>query len=286
MKYIILGATGYIGDAFASYCRINEIPHRLVSRSEVDYSRCDNEFYEWLAAYVEHNDPVTVINCAGYIGKPNVDACELNKESTLYGNVVLPQYLSELCDRLCIKFAHISSGCIYSGSESFTEDHEPNFSFDTGGSFYSGTKALAERAVSTNPNAWQFRLRIPFDNMKSSRNYITKLLTYDKLIDVENSVSHRGDFVKACMQLMRRLAPFGIYNVTNPGTITTKSVVNLIEGYLESNRQFNFFTDYDSFNSSVKTGRSNCTLCTDKLTSYVDMRSAESALIDSIVNYR
>lgn len=286
MKYIILGATGYIGASFANYCRVNEIPHRLVSRDEVDYSRCDGEFYEWLAAFVDHNDPVTMINCAGYIGKPNVDACELNKESTLYGNVVLPQYLSELCDRLCIKFAHISSGCIYSGSENFTEDQEPNFSFDSGGSFYSGTKALAERAVSANPNAWQFRLRIPFDSMNSPRNYITKLLTYDKLIDVENSVSHRGDFVRACMQLMRRHAAFGIYNVTNPGSITTRGVVELIQKYLGTSRKFEFFNNYDTFNSSVKTGRSNCTLSVEKMLKCVDMRTAEDALIDSITNYR
>lgn len=286
MKYIILGSTGYIGEAFAAYCRTHDIPHRMVSRDEVDYSRCDSEFSDWLYSFVSHNDPVTLINCAGYIGKPNVDACELNKEATLYGNVVLPQYLSELCDRLNIKFTHISSGCIYSGSDKFTEDQTPNFSFDSGGSFYSGTKALAERVVSTNPNAWQFRLRIPFDNIKSSRNYITKLLTYDRLIDVENSVSHRGDFVQACMQLMRRQAPFGIYNVTNPGEINTRRVVELIQQYLGSKKQFDFFTDYDSFNNSVKTGRSNCTLSTDKLLNYVAMRPAEDALIDAIVNYR
>jgi dTDP-4-dehydrorhamnose reductase len=88
------------------------------------------------------------------------------------------------------------------------------------------------------------------------------------------------------MQLMRRQAPYGIYNVTNPGSITTREVVELIKTYLGIDKQFNFFTDYNSFNSSVKTGRSNCTLSTDKLTTYVGIRTAEEALIDAIVNYR
>ena len=287
MNYIILGPTGYIGEAFSNYCRLYEIPHRLVSRSDVAYDRVDKEFSEWLAAFSDtHDGAVTVINCAGYIGKPNVDACEDNKEATLYGNVVLPQYLSSLCESLKIKYAQISSGCIYSGSADFNENQRPNFSFDSGGSFYSGSKALAERVVSKNPTAWQFRLRIPFDNVASPRNYITKLLTYEQLVDVENSISHRGDYVDACMKLMRRQAPYGIYNVANVGSVTTKQVVELIQKYMGSTKYFKFFDNYDKFNASVKTGRSNCTLNTDKLTTYVDMRSAEQALIDAIVNYR
>ena len=230
------------------------------------------------------HEELTVINCAGYVGKPNVDACEKNKAKTILGNVSLPQYLSHLCHRHGANFAHISSGCIYSGSKDFTETDTPNFALNSGGSFYSGTKALAEEIVSGNKKAWQFRLRIPFDEQASPRNYLTKCLSYDQLIDVENSISHRGDFVSACLDLMEKEAPFGIYNVCNPGAVTTRQVAEMLSTRFPE-KKFDFFADYESFESETVAARSNCTLNTDKLLKYVDIRTAEEALISSIDKY-
>ena len=53
--------------------------------------------------------------------------------------------LAQLCNENKYDFTQISSGCIYGGYEKdFTEDDVPNFDFQNG-SFYSGTKALAEK---------------------------------------------------------------------------------------------------------------------------------------------
>ena len=72
-----------------------------------------------------------------------------------------------------------------------------NFSFDYPPcSYYSGTKVLGEAAIKeVGGNYYIWRLRIPFDEYDSPRNYLTKLIRYDKLLDAENSVSHLGDFV-------------------------------------------------------------------------------------------
>ena len=70
--------------------------------------------YNFLRANADQID--VLINCAGYVGKPNVDACELHKEECLQGNVLLPEMLSRFCSELMIKFVHISSGCIYTGA--------------------------------------------------------------------------------------------------------------------------------------------------------------------------
>ena len=103
------------------------------------------------------------------------------------------------------QFTQISSGCIYGGYEKhFTEKDTPNFDFQNG-SFYSGTKALAEKVVlQNNPNSYVFRLRIPFDQYASPRNYLTKLLSYDTLLDAENSLSHRADFAKYVIELINQ----------------------------------------------------------------------------------
>lgn len=292
MMYLVLGKTGYIGEAFVQELEKRTLPHIALSRDfkfnsiPVDYSAMNWEFdwgLEQLANPSLH-EKLTVINCAGYIGKPNVDACEQNKAKTILGNVSLPQYLSQLCYRHGANYAQISSGCIYSGSEDFTETDSPNFTFNSGGSFYSGTKALAEEIVSSNKKAWQFRLRIPFDHLKSPRNYLTKCMSYDNLIDVENSVSHRGDFVSACLDLMEKDAPFGIYNVCNPGSVTTKQVSELLSKKFPE-KKFNFFSDYNAFEKETVAPRSNCTLSVDKLLKYVDIRTAEEALIASIDKY-
>ncbi|HUD47949.1 MAG TPA: hypothetical protein VMR33_14030, partial [Candidatus Baltobacteraceae bacterium] len=37
-----------------------------------------------------------------------------------------------------------------------------------------------------------------------------------------NSLSHLEDCVKACLDVWELRAPFGIYNVTNPGAMTTR----------------------------------------------------------------
>jgi dTDP-4-dehydrorhamnose reductase len=299
--YVVIGKTGYVGEKFINELKTRGLPYVGISRAEFNYTDIEASVgFERrllsidstlrLDAEMGRSDrPLIVVNCAGFVGKPNVDACEEAKEQTIQGNVILPSRLATFCSRIGARLCHISSGCIYSGSKYFTEDDKPNFTFDTG-SWYSGSKALAETVVSSFSRAWQFRLRIPFDHLMSPRNYITKCLRYDKLIDVENSVSHLGDFVSACLDIMEQEAPYGIYNVVNPGAVTTKQVVDLMKEHLPSvhlppEKEFSFFSDYAKFTDETIAPRSNCTLSTDKLLKYCNMRSSKDALIDAISNY-
>jgi dTDP-4-dehydrorhamnose reductase len=287
--YIILGKNGYIAQAIIKELKSRDLPNLALSRTDVDYTNIEI-FDRWLSnnAYqktVKHNN-ISIINCAGYIGKPNVDACELNKADTVEGNVIFPAMLSQLCANKGYLYTHISSGCIYGGYEKdFTEEDTPNFDFQNG-SFYSGTKALAEKIVKQNaPNSYIFRLRIPFDEFESPRNYLTKLLTYDKLLDARNSLSHRADFAKYTIDLIEQNVPFGIYNITNKGSVTTKEVVELMQEHLKPNKEFKFFSKLDDFMQGVTTPRSNCVLDTQKLEQYVQIRTAQEALKDAISNY-
>lgn len=285
-SYILLGATGYMGQAFAEELNSRGGYHHAISRHDIDYTDLAvNSHFEGFLRECKGN---VLINCAGYIGKPNVDACEKAKYDTLLGNVVLPQHLARVCLDYGITFVHISSGCIYSGSELFTEKDKPNFSFDTGGSFYSGTKALAEDVITrVNPMAYQFRLRIPFDQHASPRNYLTKCLSYDRLIEVHNSISHREDFVQACLDMVEGAGPPGIYNVVNPGPVYTSDVTSILEmyGHLPKDGAFEFFDNYDAFTSETVAARSNCTLSSDKIESCVNIRSAEEALHEACKIY-
>jgi UDP-glucose 4,6-dehydratase len=281
--YIILGKNGYIAEAIIKELKSRDLPHVAWSRSDVDYTDLKELKYN---LYILGDD-LHIINCAGYIGKPNVDACELAKADCIEGNVLLPLMLAQLCCEKKYEFTQISSGCIYGGYEKhFTEKDAPNFDFQNG-SFYSGTKALAEKVVLQNhPNSYIFRLRIPFDEYASPRNYLTKLLSYDTLLDAENSLSHRADFAKYVMELIEQKVPHGIYNITNKGSVTTEDVVELIKKYNLSDKDFKFFDDLESLSKETVAPRSNCVLDTAKTEQYIKIRTAQEALEDALSKYK
>lgn len=283
IMYIVLGKNGYIAEAIIKELKSSELPHVAWSRSEVNYMVQNDLWYNILKL---NTDNVTIINCAGYIGKPNVDACEAAKADCVEGNVVFPAMLSQFCYDKGYGFVQISSGCIYGGYQKhFNETDPPNFDFQNG-SFYSGTKALAEKVVlQNNPNSYIFRLRIPFDEYASPRNYLTKLLSYDTLLDAKNSLSHRADFAKYTMSLIEQKVPHGIYNITNKGSVTTKDVVELIKQYNLSDKDFKFFDDLESFGKETIAPRSNCVLDTTKIEQYIKIRTAQEALEEAIQKY-
>lgn len=166
-----------------------------------------------------------------------MDACELHKTDCLLGNAILPGILREACEHEGLAWGHVSSGCIYSGRRNdrkgFTEQDAPNFSFRTNNcSFYSRSKALGEELLHDAQNCFIWRLRIPFNHQDSKRNYLSKLLRYPKLLEAENSISHLADFVQACWDCVEKQVPDGTYNVTNPGEVTTRNVVKLLQRHL------------------------------------------------------
>ncbi|MSU61926.1 MAG: NAD-dependent epimerase/dehydratase family protein [Pedosphaera sp.] len=307
---ILLGATGYIGQAFAQALRRQNREFVAVSRKDLDYTRFDR-----LLPFLRERKPEFLINAAGYTGKPNVDACEVARADTLQGNTLFPLTLAHACLAANIPWGHVSSGCIYAGAKldepagtrvekdltqpdakallsqhpeklhGFTENDPPNFSFRDGPcSFYSGTKALAEESIAGLGQSYVWRLRIPFDEFDNPRNYLSKIQRYSKVYDNVNSLSHRTDFVTACIETWVRRVPFGTYNVTNPGFVTTRQVVGLIEKILKPNRTFEFWSsDAEFYKTGAVTPRSNCVLdITKLLATGIKPRPVEEALESSL----
>src|SRR5437667_7777403 len=108
---LLLGATGYIGQAFSQALRQRAQPFTALSRKEVDYTQ-----YDVLLRFLREVKPEFLINSAGYTGKPNVDACETARADTLQGNTLLPLTIAQACATTGIPFGHVSSGCIYAGA--------------------------------------------------------------------------------------------------------------------------------------------------------------------------
>ncbi len=288
---VVLGASGYIGEAF-----VRELENRgerflAVSRAQLDYSKFDE-----LLGFLRETKPQFLVNAAGYTGRPNVDACETAKADTLQGCVLLPTVIAHACDVAGIPWGHVSSGCLYSGAKivegnivrvekdmtrpemralvhkspemirGFTENDPPNFSFrEPPCSFYSGSKALGEEAIAGVGQNYAWRLRIPFDEVDGPRNYLSKVQRYPKVYDNLNSISHRAEFARACLDLWKLRAPFGIYNITNPGFVTTRQVVDMVQKALHPDRTFEFWkSDEEFYRVAAKTPCSNCVLDVSK----------------------
>jgi dTDP-4-dehydrorhamnose reductase len=312
---LLLGSHGYVGEQFVAELRSRGWAFVAPRRSELDATQ-----FEPLLAWLRANRPEFVVNCAGYTGKPNVDACEADRAGTLAGNVLLPQTLAHACAAAGIPWGHVSSGCIYAGAKvrqpdgslvtekdllrpgvrellttardrfvGFTEEEAPNFSFRDGPcSFYSGTKALGEEAILGVGQSFIWRLRIPFDQFDGHRNYLSKIQRYPKVYENVNSISHRADFVKACLDCWGKRVPFGVYNVTNPGFVTTREVVTLLERHLRPARPFEFWSDDSEFYQvAAKTPRSNCILDSSKLAGVgISLRPVGEALEDSFQRWQ
>ena len=72
--------------------------------------------------------------------------------------------------------------------------------------------------------------------------------------------------VAATFACWEQRVPFGTYNVTNPGHVTTHEVVGLIKKTGVSNKDFKFFADETQFMATAaKTPRSNCVMNSSKL---------------------
>ncbi len=311
---LLLGASGYVGQAFERELQRRGRPFQSLSRRQTDYTRFDG-----LLKFLQAAKPSFLINCAGYTGKPNVDACETARADTLAGNTLLPLTLAHACAAAGVPWGHVSSGCIYTGAKivepgaarvekdltrpelkrlpennpdtirGFTEGDEPNFTFrQPPCSFYSGSKALGEEAIAGLGQSFIWRLRIPFDEFDNERNYLAKVQRYAKVYDNTNSLSHRGDFARACIDLWERRAPFGVYNVTNPGFVTTRQVVALIQKIVQPKRAFEFWaSDEEFYRVAAKTPRSNCVLDVSKLLATgVKLRPVGDALADALKNWQ
>ena len=74
---LLLGASGYIGQQFVKELVSRDLKFYEVHRHLMDYTQLDN-----IVKMIDDVRPELLINCAGYVGKPNVDVCEHNKEIT------------------------------------------------------------------------------------------------------------------------------------------------------------------------------------------------------------
>jgi len=267
MNNLFIIGKGFVGSHVANFLKDDhDFIINFANRKDVNYfDEISLKKYVRTSFYNPSND-VIILNCSGYTGKPNVDACESNKEACLEYNTKLPVFLSNFCEKYNYYLINVSSGCIFTGYEKeFTEEDIPNFGmFNPNSSFYSKTKHLAEYLVNPS-NTTTLRIRMPFCDYPSDRNYLNKILKYDNLVCYKNSMTSLDDlatFIRKFIKEGYYKSDAGIYNVVNEGGVDAREVVELFSKYNIINPNWKFV---DIENLQLKANRSNCILSTEKI---------------------
>jgi len=191
------------------------------------------ESYSDVEKIIKQYRPKVIINCIGITGKKNVDDCELEKDAALLANSFVPIMLAEAALRNKIKLVHISSGCIFNYDYKTNrpiKEESMDYFFKL---FYSRSKIYADRsleALARDYNILIARIRIPLLNAKHPKNILDKLLKYNQVVDIPNSVTYIPDFVRAIKHLIK-IDARGVYNLVNKGGLRYPDLVKVYQKY-------------------------------------------------------
>ncbi|GAM88309.1 hypothetical protein ANO11243_063420 [Dothideomycetidae sp. 11243] len=256
--FLIWGGGGWIAGHLQALLKAQD--------KQVHVTTVRMEDREAVMRVIEEIKPTRVLNCAGCTGRPNVDWCEDNKQATIRSNVIGTLNLADVCYLKAIHMTNFATGCIYAydkahpiGGPGYLEEDMANFD----GSFYSSTKSKVEAIMGNYPNVLTLRLRMPVSDDLHQRNFVTKITSYARVVDVPNSNTVLADLLPAAI-LLSEHKDTGIYNFTNPGAISHNEVLSLFKELVRPAFQWENFSLNEQA-KILKAGRSNCELDTTKL---------------------
>jgi len=256
--YLLFGKNGWIGG------KVTELLRAQGKTVHLANSRTENR--ESVIAEIDNIKPTHVINAAGVTGRPNVDWCEDHKAETVRANVIGSLNIADICSSRGIHHLLYATGCIFEyddthtiGGAGFLETDSPNFH----GSYYSHTKAMVEDMLRIYPTTCVLRVRMPISDDLSPRNFITKIVKYDRVVNVPNSMTVLTDLLPVSVIMAERKLT-GVYNFCNPGAISHNEVLDLYKKHVDPTYTYSNFS-LEEQDKILKAKRSNNTLDHDKL---------------------
>ena len=198
-KYMVFGKNGWIGGKLIAMLR--EQGKTVV----LAQTRLENR--KAFFAELDKIKPTHVLDAAGVTGRPNIDRCETHQVDTIRTNVIGTLNLAEACHLKGIHLTLYATGCISEydeehpiGGSTFTEEDTPNFL----GSFYSKTKAYMEDVMKSQKNVCILRVRMPISDDLNPRNFVTKIVGYDKVVNIPNSMTVLTDLLPISLIMSER----------------------------------------------------------------------------------
>lgn len=263
MKGIVFGA-GFLGTRIAE-----ELEYRAVPIEELDVLDKKN-----LALFLDTEKPDVIVNA---VGQTDLDWCEMHPAETRLANVDAAVNLASESRKRDIFMMHIGTGCIYHGDnngEGYKEEDIPNFK-----GVYAESKIEAENALREFP-CLQVRIRLPIDKKPHAKNLISKILRYNKALDMQDSMTSVPSMIYACKILIEKKRK-GIYNCVNPGTISIAEIMELYKKIINPCLEFEIIREL------AGRERAHCSLNTDKLRSEgIELPEIHMAVVECLREYK
>jgi len=294
--FLIYGANGFIGNLFIDYITKHHPGIKIVRGK----SRVDDQIN--LLIELKTICPTHVLSLIGRthgtveteIGQQKINTIDYleypgklveNVRDNLYG----PMILAALCQRNGIHFTYLGTGCIFNSKytdigpvNSFGESSKPNYF----GSSYSVVKGFTDQLMQTcYPDMLNLRIRMPISSVPNSRNFIDKIIKYEKICSVKNSMTILDDFFPIFVDMMLNKKA-GTYNCTNPGTISHNEILSVYRNIIDPQFTWKNFT-LEEQQKILKSDRSNNLLDTSKITSeYPDLLPIEKSILMLMVEMK
>ncbi len=284
MKFALFGSKGWIGNMFKI-----ELIKQNISFVEYDH-RVDN--LEYLHNWLDTHSPTHLICTIGRThGQINdqyistIDYLEYDGKlvDNLRDNLYAPLTLMNIARERNIHMTYMGTGCIFvydndhpygQNINGFTETDKPNFF----GSSYSVVKGFGDEfAKQYANNVLNLRIRMPITSQNNPRNFITKIIKYEKICNVPNSMTVMDIFVPLFIDMAIKNVT-GTYNCTNPGLISHNEILELYKTHVDANFTWKNMT-IEEQDSILKAARSNNYLDTSKIENlYPDLLDINSAV--------
>ena len=231
MKILVYGHNGWIGSQIVELLKNNNSDFYL------GQARVDNK--ESLEKEINEIQPTNIIcligRTNGKIGDKIYTTIDyLEQKGKIYENVrdnlFSPILLAILSKKYNYHLTYMGTGCIFEFDENhpfgleengFTEESKPNFF----GSGYSVVKGFTDELMHMfEDNVLNIRIRMPITADNSSRNFIKKITTYDKICSVPNSMTVLPELLPIMLDMSKNKVT-GTINLTNPGLISHNEIL-------------------------------------------------------------
>jgi len=291
MRILVYGHKGWIGNQF-----INILVKQSIEFFKGE-TRVDN--INDLEKEIAFIDPTHIISFIGRthgsIGDKKYTTIDyLEQEGKLYENVrdnlFSPFVLSEICSRKNIHYTYLGTGSIFKyddehpfGEEQngFKEDSQPNFF----GSSYSIVKGFTDKMMKLyENNVLNLRIRMPITGEENPRNFITKIVNYEKVCSVPNSMTVLPELLPYVIDMMKK-GVTGTMNLTNPGLISHNEILEMYRDIVNPFFTWKNFTQEEQHRIHFA-DRSNNFLDTTRLTTlYPEIKNIKDSVKDCLLEY-
>lgn len=180
-------------------------------------------------------------------------------------NLVAPLTLAALCREADVPFVSIATGCIFEAAkEDIMDDKQPGFDDDAPANFFASSYSTVKGATDSllhllfADSALWFRIRMPITHDLHPRSFLTKIINYDKVCSMPNSMSVLdGPGGLLALFLKMGLAGYkGSFNGCNPGVMSHNEILASYRDVVDPSFEWRNFSVAEQ-DEVLAAGRSN-----------------------------